>query len=85
MIFIIFQIKPMFQIAGFHQEIGACNWQPSSDCQTNFGSCIPARGFHGSDKKPLKCHWRNSVPYNTCISNAQKEEARRLWHLENKF
>lgn len=73
----------MFQIAGFHQEIGACNWQPSSECQTNFGSCIPARG--SDQRKPLKCHWRNSVPYNTCISNAQRKEAERIWHIENKF
>lgn len=75
----------MFRIDGFHQEIGACIWKLSSECQSRFGSCIPARGFRGSDKKPLKCHWRNSVPYNTCVSNTQKEEAHRLLHIQNRF
>ena len=55
----------MFRMEGFHQSIGACNWQVSAKCETDYGACVPSRG-HTQDGKPIKCHWRPSQPYNTC-------------------
>ncbi|XP_031625536.1 tissue inhibitor of metalloproteinase [Contarinia nasturtii] len=60
------EIKPMFQMEGFHQSIGACNWRPFTKCETDYGACVPARGHYTPEGKPLKCHWRPSQPYNTC-------------------
>lgn len=67
----------MFEMTWFHQSIGACNWQPFSKCETDFGACIPSRGHYGRDNKPIKCHWRPSVPYNTCIAERTKAELRK--------
>lgn len=64
----------MFQMEGFHQSIGACNWRPFTKCETDYGACVPARGKHTPEGKPLKCHWRPSQPYNTC--KAQQAERR---------
>lgn len=63
----------MFRMEGFHQSIGACNWQPFSKCETDFGACVPARGHLTPDGKPIKCHWRNSQPYTTCLSKEKSD------------
>lgn len=62
-----------------HQEIGVCKWSFSSECETNFGACVPARGHHTPDGKPIKCHWRNSQPYTTCLSNAKPNQQLELF------
>lgn len=61
----------MYRVEGFHQSIGACNWSPFSKCETDYGACIPARGLLTADNKPIKCHWRRSTPYTTCLSEQQ--------------
>lgn len=66
----------MFRLEGFHQSIGACNWQPYSKCTTDFGACVPARGQLTPNGKPIKCHWRNSKPYTTCVSQSIHNDRR---------
>lgn len=68
----LFQITPEFMMQ-HHQEIGVCKWT-FSDCETDFGACVPARGHHTPSGKPIKCHWRNSQPYTTCLSKAKSHK-----------
>lgn len=62
----------MFQIEGFHHSIGSCSWQPFAKCEGPFGACIPTRGLMTADGKPIKCHWRNSLPYVACQTENSK-------------
>lgn len=73
------QIKPMFRLEGFHLHEGQCNWRPTSKCETDFGVCVPSRGHLTDMGKPVKCHWRNSQPYATCLNKSFFE--RRYHHV----
>ncbi|XP_063703899.1 tissue inhibitor of metalloproteinase [Culicoides brevitarsis] len=49
-------------------RIGGCEWKgPWNECETDFGVCVPSRGYRDANNKPTKCHWRRSNPYMACI------------------
>ncbi|GAB0090590.1 Tissue inhibitor of metalloproteinase [Sergentomyia squamirostris] len=48
-------------------EEGTCSWSFLSPCETDYGVCIPTRGYNGPGEKPSKCHWKKSSPYLSCI------------------
>uniref|UniRef100_U5EKP2 Putative metalloproteinase inhibitor 3 n=1 Tax=Corethrella appendiculata TaxID=1370023 RepID=U5EKP2_9DIPT len=62
------KIKPCFSTI-CHQSIGTCNWTPWRKCESDYGACIPSRGYYTPEGTPYKCHWRRSPPYNECLEN----------------
>lgn len=64
------QIKPCYQ-GSCNVTVGACNWTPWASCESDFGSCIPTRGYL-IDGSPAKCHWRRSPLYQKCKVNSRE-------------
>lgn len=61
------KIKPCFS-SNCDVTVGSCNWTPWESCESEYGSCIPARGTL-TDGTPAKCHWRRSPMYQKCKNN----------------
>lgn len=59
-------VMPCYREGACEQYEGECLWNPHSDCETDYGSCIPSRGVFNAEGRPTKCHWRRSGPYMSC-------------------
>lgn len=64
------QIKPCYT-SSCNVSIGTCNWTPWTECESEYGVCVPTRG-HMIDGTPSKCHWRRSPLYQKCKVDNRK-------------
>lgn len=60
-------VMPCWRQGACEQMEGECLWNPRSECETQYGSCIPSAGAFNAEGRPTKCRWRRSTPFRTCV------------------